>query len=250
MGRAATEALMQAAEVKRGMAVLDVACGTGDPALSLAAAVGSDGQVTATDLMPELVAAAEKGAQEQGLSNIAFRQADAEDLPFSDQTFDVVTCRHGVMFFPNVQRALKEVHRVLKPGGRAVFTALGPSEQQHTRIAQEVLRKYVEPRPPETGGLDPSRFAESGLLSAEMRQAGFHEVAEESLSVPWPWPGSVDEYWEFTREQFPGVRRLVALVPPDQWEQVNSAVLTTLALQHDGQQINFTACFILACGLR
>ena len=82
MGHATTEALMRAAAVTQGMEVLDLASGAGVPALSLAVAVGPNGHVTATDLMPEMVAAAEKNAREKGLSNITFRQADAENLPF------------------------------------------------------------------------------------------------------------------------------------------------------------------------
>ena len=89
--RAATEAITKAAQIKLGMQVLDLASGTGEPALTLAEAVGPDGHVTATDLVPEMLAVAEESARQRGLTNITFRQVDAEALPFPDRSFDVVT---------------------------------------------------------------------------------------------------------------------------------------------------------------
>src|SRR5438105_429607 len=80
----ATEVLVEAAQVRRGMRILDLASGAGEPCLTLAERVGPDGQVTATDLVPEMLAAAEDGARERGLRNIRFQQADAEALPFAD----------------------------------------------------------------------------------------------------------------------------------------------------------------------
>src|SRR5271156_5300286 len=100
--RAATELVVQAAELARGMKVLDLASGTGEPALSLAKAVGSQGRVMATDLVPQMLEAARQNAAAQGLENIEFRVADAESLPFADREFDRVTCRFGIMFFPDI----------------------------------------------------------------------------------------------------------------------------------------------------
>ncbi len=131
MTRAATEAMVQVAQVKSGMHVLDLASGTGEPALTLAEAVSPNGHVMATDLVPEMLAIAEEIARERRLRNISFKQADAEALPFADKTFDAVTCRLGVMFFPDAAKALGEVHRVLKPGGRAAFVVWGQGSRTH-----------------------------------------------------------------------------------------------------------------------
>src|SRR5437763_1142505 len=95
MSRAATEVLVEVAQVAPGMQVLDLASGTGEPALTLTEAVAPNGHVTATDLVPEMLAVAQENARQHGLTNITFQPVDAEALPFQDQTFDVVTCRFG-----------------------------------------------------------------------------------------------------------------------------------------------------------
>jgi ubiquinone/menaquinone biosynthesis C-methylase UbiE len=131
MGRDVTDAFVEYARPKPGMQVLDLASGTGEPAISLAARVGSQGHVTALDLSSDLLQIASERAQQRGLTNLSTQQADAHQLPFSDQSFDLVTSRFGVMFFQDCEVALREVHRVLKPGARACFLTWGPFEQPY-----------------------------------------------------------------------------------------------------------------------
>jgi ubiquinone/menaquinone biosynthesis C-methylase UbiE len=249
-GRAATQTLLRAARVKPGMQVLDLASGAGDPALTLAEVVGPDGHVTATDLVPDMLAAAEEFARQRGLTNITFRQADAEALPFPDQAFDVVTCRLGVMFFPNVGKALAEMRRVLKPGGRAAFVAWGPSEQMlHTRIPQDILKKYVQVPAPGPGPRNPDRFRQAGTLSAALRDADFRQVQEDSPTVPYPWPGPPEQYWEHRQQDGP-IPRLLERLAPEQREQVDAEVIEAVRPYYDGQQVNFTATIVVASGVR
>lgn len=249
--RAATEAMVQAAQVKPGLRVLDLASGTGEPALTLATLVGSDGHVTATDLVPEMLAVAEENARQERLTNISFRQADAEALPFSDQAFDAVTCRFGVMFFPNVRQALRQIRRVLKPGGRATFIAWGPAEQNPPwRVPQEILRKYVSIPPPEPGAPNPFKFAQAGTLSAALRESGLRSVWEEYRTIPWPWMGSVQQFWENQKEARSPIRPLVERLAPEQRVQVEAEVIEAIREYYDGQQVNFTAVIVVASGVR
>ena len=127
--QAATDLLLATLRLRPGMRILDVASGPGEPAISLAAAIAPDGHVTATDLVPEMLAAAEEHARARDVANIAFQHADAEALPFADGSFDAVTCRFGVMLFPDTRRALGEIRRVLKPDGQFVAMVWGPREQ-------------------------------------------------------------------------------------------------------------------------
>lgn len=113
--RSATDALLAAVGIAPGMQVLDVASGTGEPALRIVALLGPHGHVTATDPVAPMLATAEAKAQREGLTNITFQVADAGALPFSDARFDAITCRMGVMFFPH-QRALGA--SALPSGGR------------------------------------------------------------------------------------------------------------------------------------
>src|SRR5262249_23336861 len=120
-----TEALLQDARIAEGHSVLDVAGGAGEPSLTIAERVGSEGTVSCTDGVAEMVEAAEREAQSRGLTNIAFRQCKADRLPFDGESFDAVVCRLGVMFFPDPLAAAREMLRVLKPGGRVGLAVWG-----------------------------------------------------------------------------------------------------------------------------
>ncbi len=143
MGKAVTEALVEYAQPKLGMRVLDLASGTGEPAISLAARVGVQGHVTALDLSAELLAIAEKRAQERGLDNFSTRQADAQALPFAGNSFDLATCRFGVMFFRDAVSALQELRRVLRAESRACFLTWGPFDQPYWRSTMGVVHRHV-----------------------------------------------------------------------------------------------------------
>ena len=179
-GRGATGAIVEAARVKPGMRVLDLASGTGEPALTLARAVGPAGHVTATDLGPGMLKAAEENAKQAGLTNLTFREADAHQLPFPDESFDRVTCRFGVYYFADVGQALREIRRVLRPGGLAALTALGPLERNPLSLSflEPFLKRVVVPPPP-PGAPHPFKFAEQGSLARELERAGFRQVEEE-----------------------------------------------------------------------
>lgn len=251
LGGAATEAIVEAAQVSPGLRVLDLASGTGEPALSLAQAVGPTGSVTATDLVPEMLAAAAEHAQQRGITNITFQQADAEALPFPDQTFDVATCRMGVMLFANVPAALGEVRRVLKPGGRIAFVVQGPEEQNPWQgCVMQAIAKYAPIPAPEPGAPHVYRFARPGTLSQALRDAGFQDVHEESRPVPWPWPGSPENYWTYRRETTTRVRNYLASVPEAARESLGREVIASLEKYYDGQRIEFPAVIVVASARR
>ncbi|MEZ4652241.1 MAG: methyltransferase domain-containing protein [Candidatus Eisenbacteria bacterium] len=120
------------ARVSRGQRVLDVACGTGALAREMGRQVGETGSVTGLDLIPGMVEVAKQIAP-----HIEFRHGAAEDLPFPDQTFDVVVSQFGLMFFPDRAQALREMIRVLRPGGR-LAVAVWDSLDATPAIAAEV----------------------------------------------------------------------------------------------------------------
>ncbi len=148
MGRDVTEALVNYAQPQAGMKVLDLASGTGEPAITLASRIGAAGHVTALDLSADLLAIAAERARQRGFTNVTTQQADAQHLPFANNQFDLATCRFGVMFFPDVERALRDLHRVLRPGARACFAAWGSEDQPYFSTSIGIVHRRVYPEVP------------------------------------------------------------------------------------------------------
>jgi ubiquinone/menaquinone biosynthesis C-methylase UbiE len=248
--QAATDLLLTVLRLRPAMHILDVASGPGEPAISIAAAVAPEGgHVTATDLVPEMLAAAERNARARGVTNLAFQHADAEALPFADAAFDAVTCRFGVMLFPNTQQALREIRRVLKPDGQFVAMVWGPQAQDAMFKSLAAVRRAVKlPPPPGPDTPHRFRFSAPGALAAQLRAAGFREVEEQSHTIPMRWQGSAEEWWEAMQKMNGALRDAVAALDADRraalvWEVLDDK----RAAQRDGSE---TSAVIVASAVR
>src|SRR5579863_280373 len=150
--------LLDAVAVSPGEQALDLACGAGEPALSLARRVGPQGWTAALDLAPAMAKATRRRAIAQGLRVTALA-GDMEALPFGAQSFDRATCRFGLMFCPDPIRALREVNRALKPGGCLGLAVWGPrADNTLFAVLGEAAEQVLGPPYPTTP--DPFRFAE------------------------------------------------------------------------------------------
>ncbi len=250
MGKAVTGALVDYAQPRPGMRVLDVASGTGEPAISIAMRLGAQGEVTALDLSADLLEIAKGRARDRGLNNLVTQQGDAQHLPFEESSFDLAVCRFGVMFFPNAVAAMRELHRVLKKEARACFVAWGPFAQPYWETTMGVVHRQVGgPLLPE-GGADPFRFAQPGTLSAVLRNAGFSAVEEETKTLPWTWPGTPEEVWEQAQAVSVPFRPMLDRVSADQWPRIHNEVLTAIGQYVRGDNIEFSASVVLASGTK
>ena len=248
-GKAMTDAIVRACGARPGMRALDVACGAGEPALALAQAVLPGGSVLASDLVPDYLDAVLKSAQELGLTNVTVQQADAEALPFPDASFDAVTCRLGVMFMADAEQALREIHRVLAPGGRAAFVVWQALEKNPFHLCTHgVFSKYLPPRGP--GAPSPHRFAEPGSLPAAMDRAGFHDVEEDSLELPWPWAGTVEEAWDAAWRRQGSFRNALERIDPALHPQVIQDGHDAVRPYYDGTTVNWVANIHLVTGAK
>jgi len=250
MGRDVTDALVEYAAPQPGMKILDLASGTGEPAISLATRIGHTGHVTALDLSSDLLQIAARRAAERKLPNFATCQADAHSLPFPDDSFDLATSRFGVMFFADSQKALRELRRVLKPGARACFLVWGPFDQPYWASMMGVVASHVEGAPLATGGPDPFKFAQTGSLSRVLEDAGFSKIEEETITVPWTWPGTAEEVWEQARAVSTPFLPMLQRVPAEKWADVNRDVHAAINRYRAGNVIKFGAEVVLAAGTK
>jgi ubiquinone/menaquinone biosynthesis C-methylase UbiE len=246
----ATEAVLEAARLRAGMRVLDLASGVGDPALSIAEAVGASGLVTATDLGPGMIGLAEELARARGLHNIEFRVVDVESLPFPDESFDAVTCRFGVMFFPDQIKAFRECRRVLKPGGRIAFVVWGSKQQPFVATTSDVLMKFAEMPPPDPDAPHAFMFGERGLLQSRLQTARFANAREEVRTVTGHWTGTAEDFWQQFSEVGPQHRTVLSKLSIQQRSAMEAEIYANLQRFSDAANITMPLEIVIGTGSR
>lgn len=168
-----SDRLIELAEIAAGYTVVDVATGVGDPALSVAQRVGPTGHVIATDQSSGMLAVAARRARDAGLTNIEFRQLDADAFDIPDGTVDAVVCRWGLMFLSDLTGALGRMRRSLKTGRcLAAATWSEPDKVPIISVRRSVLRAFDIPPGPH----DPFRLSSASALSVPAVAAGFDAV--------------------------------------------------------------------------
>jgi len=160
------EALCEAVDLRAGSRVLDVAAGNGNASL---AAARRWAEVVATDYVPALLDRAKERATADHLA-IEFREADAENLPFADGSFDVVLSTFGVMFTPNQERAAAELLRVCRPGGKIGLANWTP--ESFIGHLFKAIGKHLPPPP----GLKPPALWGTEVRLAELFSSGAEEI--------------------------------------------------------------------------
>ena len=192
------ERLLDLLQPSPGDSLLDVGSGSGAVALKAVAWVGSEGWVTGCDISLAMVSWAEQTAQEQGATNIAFRQMDAEFLDFPDNSFDVVVCAFSLFQFPNIGKALIEMRRVLKPGGKLGLSNWGPDFFAPIAALQRDLFRGFGIKPLLT---NPIVF-KPDALRALLEEAGFSaiELIAEKEEI---WAADPGQIWAFNLDMGP-----------------------------------------------
>lgn len=176
--------------VAEGASVLEVACGTGIVTRLLREAMPPGARLVATDLNEAMLAyAAQKFDPAEA---VEWRQADAADLPFADQSFDLVVCQFGLMFVPDKERAVGEAYRVLKPGGAFLFNVWDAIERNDlAHAAHTTITEFFEHDPPNFYQV-PFSLHDPEAVASLLTAAGFKDVRPTLVALPSVSPSSAD----------------------------------------------------------
>ena len=187
-----TKKLIELVKINKNNLVLDVACGTGVVTKQIQKKVGNAGHVIGVDTSTTAIKIAKKWNEKN--KNLDFVNIDAENFSFSKK-FDIITCQYALFFFPNAQKALKNMKNSLKKSGKIGISVHGSKDNVpfFNSILDSVVKYIPDYVPPGTPNLD--RFGSKSALKAEVRKAGFSNIVVKEFIFNYS-PGKFEDYWK------------------------------------------------------
>ena len=171
--------------------VLELACGTGRVTRHLVSLLPANGKLIASDLNPDMMAVAKARVSDERVKWLA---ADAQALPFANDSFDHIVCQFGIMFFPDKGKALSEAYRVLQPGGLYLFnTWAGMEQNPRTAIIRKIMEEQFREDSPDFLKKGPYSFFDPVEIRGLMEGAGFTDVKIEAVDKVAQYT-SVDDF--------------------------------------------------------
>jgi SAM-dependent methyltransferase len=221
----ATTLMLDAAGIHTASAVLDVAAGAGGQTLAAARRVGPTGTVLATDISAAILEYAAADAAGAGLTAVQTQVLDGEQLDVSPAGFDAVISRLGLMYLPDLARALTGMHRALRPGGRIAAVVFStPEHNGFFSIPVAIARRRAGLGAPAPGQPGPFGLGSPGVLEQRLRRAGFDAVGTHLLRAPLRLPSAADCV-RFLRESAGALHQMIAGLTPTErketWREIH-----------------------------
>lgn len=207
---AATEQMLDDVNLRPGSRVLDVAAGAGGQTLATSRRVGPAGLVLATDISPAILEFASLVATEAGATNVETLEADGEDLSeVPDGSFDAAISRVGLIYFPDQQRALAEMRRVIRPGGRLSSVVYStPELNGFFSIPVRIIRRIAGLPAPAPGMPGPFSLGGEGVAAAAYAQAGLVDITVTAVPSPVRMSNAA-ECVRFEQESFGALHQML-----------------------------------------
>lgn len=220
----ATDKMMEMAAVQPGQHVLDIAAGAGEQSITAAKKVGPSGRVIATDISPNILSFAQKMAKDAGVNNIETRVMDGEKLTLGDATVDTVISRVGLIYFPDQHKALQEMWRVLKNGGRvAAIVYSTPERNKFFSVPVSIIRSRAKLPPPAPGQPGPFSLGAPGVIEKLFERAGFRNVSSALVDSPVVLP-SAKICVQFEKQSFGALHQMMSSLVEEEkqavWEEI------------------------------
>lgn len=220
----ATDKMLQMADISQGNKVLDIAAGAGEQSITTARKVGPEGYVLATDISPNILEYAKQMAEHAGIKNIETAVMDGENLTLEDESFDTVISRVGLIYFPDQQRALREMLRVLKRGGKiAAIVYSIPDKNKFFSIPVSIIRSRAKLPPPLPGQPGPFSLGQEGVIEKAFSDAGFINVKSVLVDSPLEL-SSAKECVRFEKESFGALHQMLSSLSDEEkafvWQEI------------------------------
>jgi SAM-dependent methyltransferase len=217
--------MIDAIDPQPGHTILELAAGTGDTGLLAAELIEPGGTLICSDFSPEMLAAARRRAEELGVTNVRFKQIDAEtSIDLEAASVDGALCRWGYMLLADPETALRETRRVLKPGARLALAAWAAPEDNpwSALLGRELVARGLGEQPP-AGGPGQFAWAEEGVIAEHLEAAGFAEQHVETLDFTFDYRSAAD-WWQSGCDCSRWFNEAVDRASDDQLAEVSDAI--------------------------
>jgi ubiquinone/menaquinone biosynthesis C-methylase UbiE len=217
--------LTERVEIKSGSTVLDIATGIGEPAITAAKQVGSNGHVLATDISPQMLSVAKQRAISLGLQDvIEFIKGDIETIVLPPSAFDAALCRFGLMFLPDLEGGLSNIYKSLKEGGRFAAAVLGsPDKVPFISLPLNIVLKETNTPPPPPGTPGPFSLSDENSLKNSFITSGFKDPTIEKMNLSLDFE-SADEFTNFVIAIAAPVQTILAKQSHERKEEILKAI--------------------------
>jgi len=246
-----TSALIEAAGILHGHSVLDLAGGTGEPALSIAPLCGPSGRVVCTDVVRAMLSTAKAEALQSKIERVRFVQCAGDSLPFRSSSFDSVVCRLGIMFFADPLESVREMLRVLKPGAKLALAVWHRSEANpFFYLPTRVLARHAEMPPFDPDAPGAFRFAAPGKLADLLARAGAVGIREQPLTFRIEAPIRLDDFWAVRSETSATLRERIRPLSSEERSAIAKEVRSAAREFFADDRMTFPAEALIVSGMR
>ncbi len=247
-GAEVAETMLDLTRPQPGERVLELACGPAGLGLEAAKRVGPGGAVVLSDVVAEMTAIAAARAAALGLTNVTTCELDLESIDEPDASYDVVLCREGLMFALDPARAVREIRRVLRPGGRVALAVWGPRDRNPWLgvVFDAVSAQIGAPVPP-PGVPGPFSLADSDALAGLLAAAELSDVVVSEGPVPLR-ADSFDEWWERTSALAGPLTKILASMPEEAAQAIRARARAAAGAYETPVGLEFPGVTLIASG--
>ncbi len=243
---AINEWIVNQVDPQPGQTILDVAAGTGDLGFAAARRVGEQGRVICTDFAPEMIEAARRNGERQGVANVDYRVLDAERMALDDDSVDGAVSRWGYMLMAEPAAALRETRRVLRDGGALVFAVWQtPDRNPWAALPGMTLVQRGHMPPPEPSAPGIFALGETDRIRELVNGAGFGEPEIEPLTFEWRY--SAEDLWDTLTRLAGPLAKVLKELPETERNETRAAIEESMEqFRHGDELVVPAACWGVA----